>query len=399
MKVFAAVIAWTCVGCAGLLVTGCWDQVELSQRAIVIGSAMDLADDGGIIVTEQISIPEGPRSSPGSTGKNFFVISARGRNWMEAFSRLQMKLSRRIYLSHRRTVYVGEALARRGIAPYLDELVRNPDSRLRTDVMIVRRTPAAEVMGIATPLERMPSVAAEGIREMNGETPGRSLLDCLIAAASSTNAPVLPAVVIRHASITRAKDVLDSIQLSGVAVLNRRLQMIGSLTNQEESVRLWICNAVEQQLLTVEVSGGTASVRLTGLHARLMPVCRSDGELVMHVVLVAKAAVVENDSDLDFKSVADVHRLERALGAKIERVTARSIVRVQREYGSDVYGFDDAFMRSFPSRWPQLSRRWSTRFAHMRLGITCRVAVLSTGTNGAPLGIGESARRTLEQHS
>ncbi|MCY0869057.1 MAG: Ger(x)C family spore germination C-terminal domain-containing protein, partial [Firmicutes bacterium] len=249
------------------------------------------------------------------------------------------------------------------------------------------------VMRIATPLERVPSVAAEGIREMNGETPGRSLLDCLVAAASPTSAPLLPAVAIRHASIRRANDLLDTIRLSGAAIFDKRLRMIGSLSNEEETVRLWVVNGVEQHMLTVDVpGGGDASVRLTGLRAQLAPLVGTADVLEMRVALTAKAAVLENDSGLDLKRVADVHRLERTLDRQVERIARRSIARVQREYGADVYGFDETFMRSFPSRWPRLSQSWPARFAGMRLHVICRIAVLTTGINGAPLGIGDQAR-------
>lgn len=375
------------------LATGCWDVTELNERAIVIGSAIDLGPKDGVRITEQIVIPQGPKATPGSTGKNFFVVSATGINWIDAFQNLQAKLSRQIYLSHRRTVYIGEWLAKRGIGPYLDELSRNPDSRLRTDLIVVKGADAKDVMTIVTPLEKLPSSSIEGILRFVGVTQGRSLLECLIAAASPTASPAIPEIRIKT-GVKKSDQTLNTIEFSGFAVFNKKLQLVGDLNYEESIARLWLTRSLGHQYMTVALPppiGGYASLNFTTFRTRLTPRIDRNHQLSMQVLLSATAAVIENDSPLNLKTRKALRRLEVAMDTQVATRTRQSIRRVQQDMGADIYGFDEACQQTFPKQWGAWKRRWPTIFAGMNVQVACNVTILTTGATGRPLGLPDTA--------
>ena len=56
----------------------------------------------------------------------FFLISAVGKNTMDLEQKLQQKMSRTLFFSHRSVILIGESLARHGINDILDRsLSRN----------------------------------------------------------------------------------------------------------------------------------------------------------------------------------------------------------------------------------------------------------------------------------
>ncbi len=382
----------TCLG-TSFFIAGCWDEIELNARAIVIGSALDLSRDGRIVITEQIVIPQGPKSSPGSTGQNFIVVSAAGHNWIDAFQNLQTKLSRHIYLSHRRTVYIGERLAKRGIRPFLDEFSRNPDSRLRTDLLIVRGAEAKEIMTITAPLERLPSFAAEGIRRSMGGKPGTSLLEFLIEAASETASPTAPAMMVEHHGVMSKNKSLDIIQFAGRAIFNKNLQLIGYLNYPEAISRFWVTRSLERQYMTVALPApiqGYASLNFSTFTSRMTPRIGPNQRLSMRIVLGATATVIESNTRLDLKKRQDIRKLEKAMDRQVSAQTVRSIRRVQRQYEADIYGFDDACKRTFPKTWRTWKQQWPQHFARADVHVSCHVAILTTGATGSTLGMPET---------
>lgn len=94
--------------------------------------------------------------------KTWYVDSASGTTIREANNKLQTSLSRTINTSHRRTVIIGEDMARDGVAPVFDILTRNPQNRL-TALILVSRGEARDILNTDVQLEQFP---AEMIREL-----------------------------------------------------------------------------------------------------------------------------------------------------------------------------------------------------------------------------------------
>ena len=142
--------------CATMMLAGCWDRIEVNDLAIVQGVAIDLMPDGLIQVTASVAIPA-RITPPGATGGGGQTgpptnKSGTGRTVSEAFTRLQEKLSRRLFWGHNSVLLIGEDLAREGIAGALDFYTRNRQPRLSTTLAV---TPgrASDVLAATLPIE------------------------------------------------------------------------------------------------------------------------------------------------------------------------------------------------------------------------------------------------------
>ncbi|MGO4111576.1 Ger(x)C family spore germination protein [Paenibacillus sp. YAF4_2] len=188
--------------CAVVIATpflaGCWDRLEIEERAVVLGVSIDTVDTeeaeeeedeishvhgtipapkkGMVRVAVQIAlpgrIPLGPGESggggKGSVGQTVWVIDVVGHSINDAFMNLQQQVSSKLFFGHLRVIVVSEAVARKGLENINDYFRRNPDVRRMAWLMIAKGQ-ARRLMTAAPPLERVPtlylmSTLDEGIR-------------------------------------------------------------------------------------------------------------------------------------------------------------------------------------------------------------------------------------------
>lgn len=166
------------------LLTGCWDRLEIEERAVILGIAVDLADkeerkefsevshlgdifprpDRNLIkVTAQIAVPGRIPLGPGESGssspgqKPVWVLSAVGSSVDDAMMVLQQELADRIFLGHLRIIVISEDYARKGLSNLNDYFRRNPEVR-RLAWMVVSKGKAFELINASPELERVPAL-------------------------------------------------------------------------------------------------------------------------------------------------------------------------------------------------------------------------------------------------
>lgn len=179
------------------ILTGCWDQLEIEERAVVLGVSIDTVDpevaeeeedeishlrgtitaprNNMVRVAVQIAlpgrIPLGPGESGGSSGsaeQTVWVIDVVGHSINDAFMNLQQQVSSRLFLGHLRVIVVSEAMAKRGLENVNDYFRRNPEVRRMAWLMISQGN-ALKFMKASPKLERVPtlylmSTLDEGVR-------------------------------------------------------------------------------------------------------------------------------------------------------------------------------------------------------------------------------------------
>lgn len=142
-----------------LLLTGCWDSVELNRRAIVSGVAIDRGDSEAeryklsfqVIVAEEISGEKSRGISPVA------LYTGTGRTMFEALADASRQTARFLSLGHVRVLVISEKFAREGIKDLLDVLERESDTRLNSLVFISKGQPAREIMSTMTVFSKIPA--------------------------------------------------------------------------------------------------------------------------------------------------------------------------------------------------------------------------------------------------
>jgi spore germination protein KC len=175
------------------LLAGCWDRIEIEERAVILGIAVDLSKEGDeedevphykdrafvppsgkmIKVTVQVAVPgriplgpgEGGQGGGGGTqGQTVWALEVTGHTMEDALANLQQQISAPLFFGHLRIIVVSEAYARNGLGTVTDFLRRNSEIR-RTSYLVVSKGNAAELMRAAPQLERVPTLYLQSTLE------------------------------------------------------------------------------------------------------------------------------------------------------------------------------------------------------------------------------------------
>lgn len=120
--------------------TGCWDKMELTERAFIMGVAIDKGENDQVVLTVQMyrptQMPGGQRSRQREA---FFQVKVKGNTVLEAARDIPVKLGRKGQWSHCRVIIIGEDIAReKKVDKVLDFLYRDHEPRLNSAIFVAK---------------------------------------------------------------------------------------------------------------------------------------------------------------------------------------------------------------------------------------------------------------------
>jgi spore germination protein KC len=366
--------------------TGCWDRTELNDLAIELGWGLDAAKNNGIQITAQFIIPSNvgiSQNGGGQKGKSFFIEAGTGKDTLEAVQNMQTKLSREVFRGHRRVIVIGEQLARRGLASVLDTYSRDPEIRLRADALIVKGSTAKQFLETSYPLENIPALGALKEHKQIGGLGDTSLLSFLMAATSDGITPILPVIELIHSSNKQDQTGFKGFQIVGGAIFNKDLKLVGFVNKQEGSIALWLVNQLSKLTLTANVpqGKGNASLYLLKLNSKIIPIIQGH-TIKYNIVLSGEGAIRENNTNLDLTQPKNITLLEHVLEKEAEKQALQTIKKVQKQYGSDVFGLGEAIHQKYPSQWNGLKENWDSQFRKVQVSVHANLTIRRVGLTG-----------------
>ncbi|GMX60098.1 spore germination protein GerKC [Paenibacillus elgii] len=374
--------------------TGCWDRVELNDRAIGHGWGLDLTSDNQYLLSAQLTIPSQVKdTSSGGRGKEkkFFVVAGTGKNINQAVQNMQTKVSRILFRGQRRAIFVGEEMARHGIKDVLDIVTRDPTLRLRSNISVVKGMKAIDMLEMSYPYEPIPSIASSKIYEFtSGGLVDTSLLDFLVAATSEYDHPIIPVFEMKSYSQEREKKEEKRLQYAGSAIFSKDLKVIGFLNNNQTRARMWVTSQFKRQTLIAfnPKGAGNISVNIVKMKSNIQPVIRKN-KVKIYVTLTGKGDVVENNTNLDLTKWNNFQTVEKALEKDTETYIYRTIRNVQKIYGADIFGFGEAIYRKNPNQWERLKNQWDKEFSKADVSVRVKLTIKRIGLTGPPIPLKE----------
>lgn len=361
-----------------LLLTGCWDRKEINDIAFVLTSSADLEEDGKIRVAYMLPLPGqmgGASGGGGGTGggKSYYIDSEVGNTLREATQKLQLRMARKIILSHRRTVIVGEDLAKKGIGLMFDEIPRTPESRL-TSFLVVAKGKGYDLLNTEPKFERFP---AEAIREL-AKSP-QVILSTTKDIGLALGFHSDPIVTYMEAAKTQAgKKPTSEVEIAGYAqFLDDR--MVGIYKNEEAFGLMWLKNKIREHLLTFPVTDHKdISILVTDGEALIKPVLQQN-KIIFKVSLTALGKVREDSSTQDLNESERLHEVERMFAEQVKKNVEATIKQMQQK-GTDSAQLGLIVWRHYPNAWKNsLEQQWRELFKQAEFQIEVKASITETG--------------------
>lgn len=367
------------------LFTGCTDAMEVNNIAIVSGVGLDKIDDGQIIFTLLIPVTKsaafgGLLSGGGASTQreSTLVISEKGNGVMDAYRKIEKKLSRKIFLSQNKAIFVGEKLAREGISEIIDFFYRNPEAHLRTSLFFVEGQ-AHEMLSTKSFLER--SIVEKFVKSERLEVGIKTTLrDFLNIMTEEGAEPVGAQLKPEQMEVT--EEPKNTAGIEGAAVF-KKSKLIGWINGEEIRGVLWLRNEVKKGVVTTNIpdekKGGNIAVELIKAKTKVKPILNGDG-VEMEVKIYTEGNVYENSSDLDLSNSEVIHLVEKKIAENIKKRIQLVLKKLQNELKSDILGFGTVVYREYPKEWNnRYKKNWDEEFPKVKVKVTCDVRITDIG--------------------
>lgn len=369
-----------------LLVSGCWDRAEINDLGLINATAYDAAPDGGIQYSIQVLIPSGGGgdSGGGSSGaqkkKSFVVETATGMDPGDAEKNIQKKFPRRLFRGHRRVIIIGEDLARKGLDMMLDSIGRDPQNRLRTNVLVAKGKKGIDILKMDYPLERIPS---EAMREMVtiGIEVNANIRDLLIAASGVGTQPIAVA-------IGPGEDE-KSFKPLGIALF-KDLKLAGYINTEETDGYLLAVGKYRKGVIAAKVpkNDGVIRVNIKNAKTKITPEIKGKKPRIS-IKIKGEGSVYGNSTKLDLSVPKYLELAQRQIQEKIKEQVESTIKKVQQEYNTDIFCFGSYFMQYKPKEWKKLESKWSDIFPVLKVSVSVDFKLKTSGMSGPPLYLKE----------
>ncbi|WP_186323321.1 Ger(x)C family spore germination protein [Paenibacillus xylanexedens] len=375
------------------LLTGCWDRIEINDIAFVIGIAVD-KEEQQYRTSLQIALPgqSGASGSEGGGGgtsgdKPWFMLSNTSETLRGTSNKGQKALSRQIYYAHRRTLMIGEDLAREGVAPMLDLFTRYPLNRLSA-MPIVTRGAAYKVLDTDAPIEKFPSEMVRELCFLNMRTP-RSLKIFIDAILSEGIDPFLPIASVVDNVPKSWKNVKTNIKLDGLAIFKKD-KLVGMIDKEPADALILAMGEANAPEIMINAPRGKGNlfVKLNENNSSFDPQIKN-GKVTVTIKMYAKGVLVDNESNYGDLRESELMKLTEAVHTKIKQDIEEGVRLIQTKYNADILGLGRSIHQQLPKEWDKIKDRWDDVYPDVNVVIEPHIIIENVGIVNKPIGVGE----------
>lgn len=386
-----------CLPLISTLLTGCWDDRELSELGITSGSAYDWEDNQWKATYQVINPSSGASGMGGSGGGSsssppFVTFTVKGRTIMEAIEKTNLTSTREMFFSHSRITVLGERVARHGINQLIDMFLRKQDARETVYVFIAK----GEGGNILDQLMQLTKNQGAGIQLMIEQEsrllsyyPGIRMFELAMALSSESGSAVVPEILLTGPEVmdetteTGRTDLQTRLALGRLGVLKGD-QLIGWLSQREAFGLSFMTDKIKTATIAFSSkpkSGDKpdASYVLQKSKTVVHPKWEQD-HYVIDLDIKGSGVLTEVGSVMDLNDRASITEMEHSIEQQVLELVNNSWKEV-KTLGADVTGFAVRIHRSDRKRFKQIKKdkNWDSTFQEIEIRPHVSMEIERTG--------------------
>lgn len=365
--------------------------------------AFDIDENGYFEVLAQFANPSlgagltGSHGGSGGQALPFWLNSGKGMTPFDALKNLALTSSREVTLTHVGVILISERLARRGIGPVLELLLRNHELRLTARTAVVEGD-LRHLLESELPLEPTPGMGIrrmlEYVRAARSQVPEGNLLEKIRELTHPGEDPLFTRITVLPAaedqtyvdpSSTQGEVAKAIARIQGSAAFDRD-KMVGWMDETETLGANWILDTVVRAAIVVEAPErkGLVTVELWQSLRQMKSVIYGD-RISIEVKIGAIGTVQDivsgtvGDVSLDFDDNEALQWLTREAAASIEDAIYKALSKA-KELRVDVFGFGNLIYRKHPRVWDEIIQgRWDEFFRSLEVDVQVEVIIRRPG--------------------
>lgn len=343
-----------------LFLSGCWDSLEIENRAFVSGVAIDPAEENGdknLKMMTQIVIPNGLVSLPNNSnsGKSYRNISGVGRTIFEVKSLIEEKEDGNLDNSHIEIVIISDELVKSEykLSNILDVFMR--ESRMNRDIILAVANGSAEELlninpeNVKLPSQHITELITSNYKLADLEPERTGDMQYYFIRKRGFYLPYL-----ENTSST------TSIQLGGVAVFKGEDGKIAGILKGDEITGLALTRPNFNETLIVDHNGQKASFTVPDGRTEIKLLNRDPENLHFQFDVSLTGELVEASQGVDFIKEENIEEMKKKFRLEAEKVMSSTIWKLRDEFGVDILEFHEFLFRKHPKIWKQVENNWDS---------------------------------------
>ncbi len=360
------------------LLTGCYNYREINELAIVSGVSISKVGDEIELTTEVIN-PKKEQDASSGEEPEFIIYTSRAKSVQEAIRKMIKESPRKMYGAHIEILVIDEGIAREDLMDILDFFARDPEIRSEFKVLVGK---SDDVLKITTPLEKISSENIQNSLENNNQYLGFANVVTyheLISNVLNPNIELVLPVLSMKGNVNLGEDkenITDTLVnatpiIDGMAIF-RNNKLKGYLNEEEALTYNILRNSAKNFFVRTSGHDNEYIVHEIIRLSSKMEFDRNKNE--MKITLTGKSAISEVNEKIDLENLEEVSKLERKLNQELKKIVERSILSIQKEYNSDIFGFGDIIYKSYPKYFQKIKDEFKKDgFQNLKVNVSVKI--------------------------
>ena len=360
-----------------LLLTGCWDKVEIEDRIFVLGIGVDEAEEEEqevsadrytlsfvAPVVDQIKEGPGPPFRTYKTVDNSVIMS---------LSQLLERFSKKQFFGHTRTMFFGEGIMKdeKLLKEVLDGITRYHEFHNSMYAYVIPGR-AEDVFKVKPMYDKLLMPYIAGITENSDYTSKvlkLSLTDMIIMLDNQKGGLVIP-------KLTPDK---EEVKLNGAGVL-RDYKLVGYLGDQEVSVYNWLTDKARGGVIAVEHNNISSVFRHNTFTRKIELSKVEDGKIYLNYDMETEGSLEEYMMGKEILDNALLKELNGEVAKRIEGESEKLIKKFQQEFKVDLIGARDYLSKYQPKLYKAIEKDYEEYFVdNIVIEVTADVNIRRVG--------------------
>ena len=360
-----------------LLLTGCWDKIEIEDRLFVLSIGVDSVElaekkaskDKYTLsfvspVVDQIKEGPGPAFRTYKTVDNSIIMS---------LSQLLERFSKKQYFGHTRNIFFGEDVLKdeKLLKEILDGISRYHEFHNSMYAYIVPGR-AEEVFKVKPMYDKLLAPYIAGIIENSDYTSKvikLTLLEMAIMLENQKGGLVIP----------RINPGKEEVKISGAGVL-KDYKLIGYLDDQETSVYNWLTDKAKGGDIAVEYKGISTVFRHFDFDRKIELSKVENGNIYLNYIMETEGSIEEFMIGKEILDNVLLKEISREVEKRIENEGEKLIKKFQQEFKADLIGARDYLSKYQPKLYKTIEKDYEKFFIDsIVIEVTANVSIRRVG--------------------
>ncbi|RKD30920.1 Ger(x)C family spore germination protein [Thermohalobacter berrensis] len=362
-----------------VLLGGCWDKIEINERAFVFAIGIDKfkpknmngAEEKRYIITYAFPNVK-TLADQGGDEKPRFVIRSIGQNMFQVSDILTTRSNRTMFFGHTKVIIISEDVARDPIAfrEVIDGLERYHAIGRKVDVLISKET-AKKAIDIVPDFEPVTGSYLRGIltaKKRSARFTPTTLGD--IGANMHGGGSILIPMVTPGET---------DLKVAGAAII-KNYRLIGWLGEKENRSVMFVKGEVEREDITTKYKDITIAYSVENVESNKTAKVE-DGKIKVGIFVNIEGFIERYrfDAKQDLLDDKILQEIEKSLQNTIAKEIKGTIRKLQEEFSADVIGIEDYLSKFKPDIWEQVEDNWNEVFKDIIIDVEVDVKVRRIG--------------------